>query len=57
MPRTASFYRLAIATFGYQHDVGNGDNWTSAISVYTSLNRRFELRWDIPMILSNRGPT
>ena len=57
MPRTASFYRLAIATFGYQHDVGNGDNWTSAISVYTPLNRRFELRWDIPMILSNRGPT
>ena len=50
------FYRLAIATFGYQHDVGNGDNWTSAISVYTPLNRRFELRWDIPMILSNRGP-
>ena len=27
------FYRLAIATFGYQHNVGNGDNWTSAISV------------------------
>jgi hypothetical protein len=49
------FYRLAIATFGYQHDVGNGDNWTSAISVYTPFNRRFELRWDIPMILSNRG--
>ncbi len=50
------FYRLALATFGYQHDVGNGDNWTSAISVYTPLNRRFELRWDIPMFLSNRGP-
>src|SRR5262249_11343716 len=49
------FYRLAIATFGYQHDVGNGDNWTSAISVYTPFNRRFELRWDVPMILSNRG--
>jgi hypothetical protein len=50
------FYRLAIATFGYQHNVGNGDNWTSAISLYTPLNRRFELRWDIPMFLSNRGP-
>src|SRR4029453_6257116 len=49
------FFRLAIATFGYQHDVGNGDNWTSAISVYTPFNRRFELRWDIPLILSNRG--
>jgi len=49
------FYRLGIATFGYQHDVGNGDNWTSAITLYTPFNRRFELRWDIPMFLSNRG--
>jgi hypothetical protein len=49
------FYRLAIATFGYAHNNGNGDNWTSAMSVYTPFNRRFELRWDIPFILSNRG--
>jgi hypothetical protein len=51
------FYRLAIAKFGYSHDVGNGDEWTSSISVFTPFNRRFELRWDIPMILSNRGDT
>jgi len=49
------FYRLGIATFGYQHDVGNGDNWTSGVTLYTPFNRRFELRWDIPLILSNRG--
>src|SRR5262249_59561213 len=38
------FYRLALATFGYQHDVGNGDKWTSAISHSTTLTLSFELR-------------
>ena len=47
---------MAIATFGYHNNVGNGDTWTGAISLYRPLNRRFELRWDIPMFLSNRGP-
>jgi hypothetical protein len=49
------FYRLIEWKFEYAHDVGNGDNWSSSISVFTPFNRRFELRWDIPMILSNRG--
>ena len=49
------FYRLGLLTFGYAHDVGNGDNWTSGLTLYTPFNRRFELRWDIPLILSNRG--
>lgn len=30
------FYRLAIGTFGFSKDVGNGDNYTSAISAYRS---------------------
>ena len=50
------FYRLAIATFDFAKDTGNGNNLTSAISVYTPFNRRFELRWDIPVVISNRGP-
>jgi hypothetical protein len=51
------FYRLALLTFNYAHNVGNGDNWTSALSIYTPFNRRFEVRWDIPLILSNKGNT
>jgi hypothetical protein len=51
------FYRLGILTFNYAHNVGNGDNWTSALSIYTPFNRRFEIRWDIPLILSNKGNT
>ena len=51
------FYRLGILTFNYAHNVGNGDNWTSALSIYTPFNRRFEVRWDIPLILSNKGST
>ena len=38
------------------HHVGNGNNLTSASSASTPFNRRSELRWDIPLILSNRGP-
>ena len=47
---------MAIATFDFAKDTGNGNNLTSAISVYTPFNRRFELRWDIPVVISNRGP-
>src|SRR5262249_9050159 len=49
------FYRLGILTFNYQHNVGNGDNWTSALSIYTPFNRPSEVRWDIPLILSNKA--
>ena len=56
-PGRGVFYRLGILTFNYQHNVGNGDNWTSALSIYTPFNRRFEVRWDIPLILSNKGST
>lgn len=49
------FYRLAVAKFGFARDVGNGDEWTSSISVFTPINRRVELRWDLPLILANRG--
>jgi hypothetical protein len=49
------FYRLGIATVGYKDDTGNGSVWTSSISVFTPLNRRFELRWDIPLVYSSRG--
>lgn len=67
------FYRLAIATFGYAHELGgdadvapldglggggrrdDGDNYTGALQIYTPINRRFQLRWDIPIMTANRA--
>jgi hypothetical protein len=49
------FYRLGIATVGYADDTGNGSRWTSGVTLFTPLNRRFELRWDLPLIYSSRG--
>jgi len=50
------FYRLGIATFGYAHDFAdNGDQYTGALTLYTPFNRRFELRWDVPFVVSNKG--
>jgi hypothetical protein len=52
-----AFYRHAVATFGYAHDfldAGFTNNYTSGVTVFTPVNRRFELRWDIPIVTSNR---
>jgi hypothetical protein len=50
------FYRLGIATFGFAHDVGDhGNGYTSALTLYTPLSRRFELRWDLPIVAARRG--
>ncbi len=51
------FYRLGIATFGWQHALANnGDGYTGGLTFYTPLNQRFEFQTDIP-IISNRGAT
>jgi hypothetical protein len=48
------FYRLSIATFGWQH--GNGaDNYSNDIVSYTPLNQRMEIQTDIPVIASTQG--
>jgi hypothetical protein len=50
------FYRLGIGTFSYAHDAGgNGDAYNGAMTLYTPLSRRFELRWDVPVIVSSKG--
>lgn len=52
------FYRLGIGTFSYAHDAGdNGDAYTGAMTLYTPLSRRFELRYDLPFIVSSKGST
>lgn len=52
------FYRLGIGTFSYAHDAGgNGDAYTGAMTLYTPLSRRFELRYDLPVIVSSKGST
>jgi hypothetical protein len=50
------FYRLIIGTFGYTNDFAeNGDGYSGGATLYTPLSRRFELRWDVPFVVSNRG--
>jgi hypothetical protein len=50
------FYRLGIGTFGFGHDfLDNGDLYQGGLTFYTPFNRRFELRTDIPVVVSNRG--
>jgi hypothetical protein len=49
------FYRLVIGTFGYSNDLAeNGDGYDGGATLYTPLSRRFELRWDVPFVTSNR---
>jgi hypothetical protein len=50
------FYRLGIGTFGFANEFNeNGDQYTGGLTFYTPFNRRFELRTDIPVVVSNRG--
>ena len=49
------FYRLGIGTFSYAHDsVNDGDSYNGGVTFYTPLSRRFELRYDLPIISSNK---
>ena len=49
------FYRLGIVTGGYAEDYrGNGNLYTGGLTLYTPLNARFELRTDVPFVVSNR---
>lgn len=51
------FFRLSIATFGWQHGLANGsDGYSGTLTSYTPMNSRHEIRTDI-WLNSNRGPT
>ena len=50
------FYRLGVVTYGYSNDFHeNGNQHTGLLQLYSPFNQRFELRTDIPMVVSNRG--
>src|SRR5262245_12389443 len=50
------FYRLGIATYGYAHQfLDNGNQNSGLLQFYLPFNRRFEVRVDLPVAVSNRG--
>lgn len=49
------FYRLSIATFGWQHGLNGGDGYNNNLTSYTPLNQRFEVQTDIPIMTSTPG--
>jgi hypothetical protein len=48
------FYRLVSSTFEWAHD--GGDAYTSSMSLFTPINRRFELEWQVPFVVSRPRP-
>ena len=49
------FYRLAIATYGFARDnAENGNRHIGAVTLYAPLNRRLELRVDLPIVQNQR---
>ena len=52
------FYRLGIGTFSFAREANeNGNAYTGAVTLYTPLSRRLEMRYDLPMITSSKGST
>lgn len=50
------FYRLGIVTFGFSEDFNeNGDQYNGGFTLYAPFNARFEVRLDIPFVVSNRA--
>jgi hypothetical protein len=45
------FYRLSIATVGWQHG-NSGDSYTGGLTSYTPLNQRLEIQTEIPIASS-----
>ena len=49
------FYRLFLFTFNWPH-LDSTDGYVGGLTAYTPINRRFQLRWDIPFVVSNDQP-
>lgn len=50
------FYRLWIGTYGFARELGeSGDEHSATFTMYTPLSRRLELRYDLPILVSNVG--
>ena len=52
------FYRLYFVTFSYYNDFEkNGNDYTGEYILFAPISRRFQLRLDVPFIVSNKGGT
>ena len=49
------FYRLSIATFGWQHGLNGGDGYNNNLISFTPLNQRLQIQTDIPIMTSTPG--
>ncbi len=49
------FYRLSIATFGWQHGLNGGDGYNNNLVTFTPLNQRMQIQTDIPIMTSTPG--
>lgn len=50
------FYRLGIGTYSFAREFGeNGNQHNGTFTLYTPFNRRFELRYDVPLIVSSKA--
>jgi hypothetical protein len=50
------FYRLGVATFGFAEDFHeNGNQYSGGFTLYAPFSARFEVRLDVPFIVSNRA--
>ena len=50
------FYRLGVATFGFAEDFhDNGNQYSGGFTLYAPFSARFEVRLDVPFIVSNLG--
>ena len=45
------FYRLFLFTFNWAH-IDSNDGYTGGLTAYTPFNRRFQIRWDVPFVVS-----
>jgi len=51
-----AFCRTWFLSFASANDVNhNGNQYLGVYTIYTPLNRRFELRVDVPLVASNKG--
>jgi hypothetical protein len=52
------FYRLYLVSFSYYNDFEkNGNDYTGEYILFAPISRRFQLRFDVPFIVSNKGGT
>jgi hypothetical protein len=50
------FFRLFVFDFTYENDLHrNGDGYLGTFTIFAPVSRRFQVRFDVPCIESNKG--